>query len=226
MAAATSLATEAAVYSDGREGRLGPSAGSSRDVSASVRPKDFLFLRHVIGILERHDIHRIAILTDYRLDEVKRYLGSGAAFRVSLRYPEDAGDLRGSLNAVARAIKTGAISKCEELLVCEGDVPAGVDITALLSRHRKSGAEATVVLLNGFTLPVGTAEVRRGGLVASVCEKPQLGFAVATGYVVLGPAAMSLASRIGGRQKSDITAHLLPALLHEHLKVAAHYPNM
>ncbi|MGD1055200.1 MAG: sugar phosphate nucleotidyltransferase, partial [Nitrososphaerales archaeon] len=173
--------------------------------------------------LERHGVNSIALLTGYRSEDVKRYFGDGTAYRVNLKYSEDAADQRGSLNAVANALRKGAISKCDELLVYYGDVLSDLNITNLVARHRKKEADATLVLFRGYALPVGIAKVGRAGFVVSVHEKPTLNLSVTTGCMVLGPTAMDLARRLAGPKNTDLMAHLLPALLDRGLKVAAFY---
>lgn len=217
------MTSEAAVLCGGRGERLRPLTDYFQKVMIPIGPKKLPLLAYVIALLEHHGLKKIALLTGYRSEDVERYFGNGAAYDVKLKYSEDAEDQTGSLNAVANAMQNGAVSKCDELLVYYGDVFVDLDITKLLATHRKKQAEATLVLSKGYTLPVGTAKVRRGGLVTSVREKPSLGINVTTGCMVLGPEAMSLARRLASPKNTDLMTHLLPAILERHLKVAAYY---
>ncbi len=194
-------------------------------VMIPIGPKKLPLLAYVISLLEHHGVNRVTLLTGYRSDDVRRYFGDGAAYRVELRYSEDAEDQRGSLNAVANALRNDTISKHDDLLVYYGDVLADLDITSLFARHKQKGADATLVLSRGYALPVGTAKVSRLGLVSSVREKPSLKLNVTTGCMVLAPAAMALVGRLAGREKTDLMTHLLPALLDKGLKVAAYYTS-
>jgi mannose-1-phosphate guanylyltransferase len=217
------LTSEAAVLCGGRGERLRPLTDYFQKVMIPIGPKKLPLLAYVISLLERHGVNSIALLTGYRSEDVKRYFGDGTAYRVNLKYSEDAADQRGSLNAVANALRKGAISKCDELLVYYGDVLSDLNITNLFARHRKKEADATLVLFRGYALPVGIAKVGRAGFVVSVHEKPTLNLSVTTGCMVLGPAAMDLARRLAGPKNTDLMAHLLPALLDRGLKVAAFY---
>jgi len=219
----TDLKTEAAVLCGGRGERLRPLTDYFQKVMIPIGPKKLPLLSYVISLIAHHGVDRIALLTGYRSEDVRRYFGDGAAYGVSLRYSEDREDRRGSLNAVANALGNGAVSRCDELLVYYGDVLADLDVSGLLARHRKKDADATLVLSRGFVLPVGTAKVGRGGMVASVREKPSLNLSVTTGCMVLGPAAMALTRKMAGGQKTDLMTHLLPALLERRLRVAAYY---
>ena len=217
------MATEAAVLCGGRGERLRPLTDYLQKVMVPIGPKKLPLLAYVIGLLEHHGVKRIALLTGYRSDDIRRYFGDGAAYGVKLDYSEDAEDQTGSLNAVANALRKGAISKCDVLLIYYGDVLVDLNITGLLARHRTKRADATLVLSKGYTLPVGTAKVGRGGIVASVHEKPSLNLNVTTGCMVLGSAAMVLAQRLASRENTDLMTHLLPTLLRRGLKVAAYY---
>ena len=219
------LTSEAAVLCGGRGERLRPLTDYFQKVMIPIGPKKLPLLAYVIALLEHHGLTKIALLTGYRSEDVERYFGDGAAYGVSLKYSEDAADQTGSLNAVANSMRKGAVSKCDELLVYYGDVFVDLDITKLLATHRKNEADATLVLSRGYTLPVGTAKVRRGGLVASVREKPNLSISVTTGCMVLGPEAMSLARKLASPKNTDLMTHLLPAVLKRRMKVAAYFTN-
>ena len=217
------MATEAAVLCGGRGERLRPLTDYFQKVMIPIGPKKLPLLSYVISLLKHHGVDRIALLTGYRSEDIRRFFGDGATYGVELRYSEDARDQRGSLNAVANALRNGTISKCDELLIYYGDVLTDLDITRLFARHRSKKADATLVLSKGYTLPVGTAKVGRGGLVTSVHEKPRLDLSVTTGCMVLGPAAMVLMRSLASRENADLMTHLLPVLLGRGLKVAAYY---
>jgi mannose-1-phosphate guanylyltransferase len=216
-------ATEAAVLCGGRGERLRPLTDYFQKVMIPIGPKKLPLLAYVISLIRHHGVNRIALLTGYRSEDIRRYFGDGADYGVKLGYSEDAKDQRGSLNAVANALRKGTISDCDELLVYYGDVLTDLDITSLLAKHRRKRADATIVLSKGYTLPVGMAKVGRGGMVASVHEKPSLNLSVTTGCMVLGSASMVLARKLASRENTDLMAHLLPALLGRGLKVVAYY---
>jgi NDP-sugar pyrophosphorylase family protein len=218
-----SLVTEAAVLCGGRGERLRPLTDYFQKVMVPIGHKKLPLLAYVIGLLKHHGVTRIALLTGYRSEDIRHYFGNGAGYGVELRYSEDAKGQKGSLNAVVNAMKKGAISKRGEILVYYGDVLTDLDITGLLARHRVKEADATIVLSKGYTLPVGTATVGRGGFMASFHEKPSLDLSVTTGSMVLGSAATALARRLASRENTDLMTHLLPALLDRGLKVATYY---
>ena len=130
--------------------------------------------------------------------------------------------LKGSLNAVANALRNGSLPGCNELLVYYGDVLTDLDITGLISTHRKLRADVTLVLDKGYSLPVGVAEVK-GGFVTSFREKPTIDLSVTTGMMVLGPSALSLVKKVAGPRSTDLMTDFLPRMLRDDGKVAAFY---
>ena len=187
-----------------------------------VGPKKLPILAYIVALLKHHGITRVALLTGYRADEVKRYFGDGSERGMKLSYSEDSKERRGSLNAVANAIAKGAIPRCNELLIYYGDILTDLDVTQLLGVHRREKADATLVLGKGYSLPVGVAEVR-DGKVTSFHEKPKMDLNVTTGMMVMGPKAMALVRKVAGPKKSDLMADFIPELLRRGGTVAPYY---
>jgi mannose-1-phosphate guanylyltransferase len=214
--------TEAAILCGGRGERLKPLTDYFQKVMIPIGPKKLPLLAYTIRLVTRHGITKVALLTGYRSGDIRHYFGDGSQHGVELTYSEDKKGLPGSLNAVANALKDGAITKCDELLVYYGDVLTDLDITRLLATHRRRKADATLVLAKGYTLPVGLADVK-GGLVTTFREKPELPLSVTTGCMVVGPRAMSLMKKLAGAKSTDLMTHFVPELLVRGAKVAAFY---
>jgi mannose-1-phosphate guanylyltransferase len=214
--------TQAAILCGGRGERLKPLTDYFQKVMIPIGPKKLPLLAYTIALVRHHGITKIALLTGYRSGDIRRYFGSGAVQKVKLSYSEDRKGLKGSLNAVAYALKNGAISKCDELLIYYGDVLTDLDITGLLSSHRRSRADVTLVLDRGYSLPVGVAEVREG-LVTSFREKPKIDLNVTTGMMVVGPEAISLIRKIAGPKNTDLMTDFVPRLLGSGGRISAFY---
>ncbi|MBI3841389.1 MAG: nucleotidyltransferase family protein [Thaumarchaeota archaeon] len=215
--------TQAAVLCGGRGERLRPLTDYFQKVMIPIGPKKLPLLAYIIRLISHHHIERIALLTGYRSHDIRDYFADGSSYGVKLSYSEDKKDLKGSLNAVANALRGETIRGCDELLLYYGDVLTDLDISGLLSTHRARGADATLVLSRGYALPVGTADVGKGGMVSAVREKPSLDLSVTMGCMVVGRRAMKLASGLAGPQKTDLMTHFLPALLDDGGRVAAFY---
>jgi mannose-1-phosphate guanylyltransferase len=216
-------ATQAAILCGGRGERLRPLTDFFQKTMVPVGPKKRPLLEYIVRLVAHHGINRVALLTGYKSEEIEQYFGDGSHFGVSLTYSEDVAGRTGSLNAVANALQAGHIAGCKELLIYYGDVLSDLDITRLLSTHRSSGADATLVLARGYTLPVGVADVEDGKTVTSLREKPQLDVSVTTGCMVLGPNGMESVRRTAGPKKTDLMTHFVPQLLSGGGKVAAFY---
>jgi len=216
--------TRGAILCGGRGERLKPLTDYYQKTMIPIGPKKLPILAYTVALLKRHGISRVALLTGYRADEVKRYFGDGSELGMEISYSEDRKEAPGSLNAVSRALTNGAIRRCDELLVYYGDILTDLDIPGLLAVHRRAKADATLVLGRGYSLPVGVAGVE-GGKITSFKEKPKLDLSVTTGMMVIGPRAMTLIKEVAGPRKTDLMADFVPELLGSGGRVAPFYLN-
>lgn len=215
-------ATQAAILCGGRGERLKPLTDYYQKTMIPIGPKKLPLLAYIIALMRHHDITKVALLTGYRSEDIKRYFGDGSSHKVELTYSVDKKGTKGSLNAVANALGNKAISKCDELLIYYGDMLTDLEIPDLLAVHRKSGADATLVLDRSYSLPVGVAAVK-DGMVVSFQEKPKMDLSVTTGMMVVGPKAMTLIKKVASPRSTDLMTDFIPALLKDRGKVAAFY---
>ncbi|MDG6956157.1 MAG: nucleotidyltransferase family protein [Nitrososphaerota archaeon] len=213
--------TQAAILCGGRGERLKPLTDYFQKVMIPIGPKKLPLLAYTIAIMKRHGVTNIALLTGYRSEDIRRYFGNGSQHGVKLSYSEDQKGFKGSLNAVAHALRDGAV-RCDELLIYYGDILTDLDVTGLLETHRKTRADVTLVLDRGYSLPVGVAEVKEG-LVTSFREKPNIALSVTTGPMVVGPDAMALMKKFAGRSKPDLMTDFVPEMIRRGGKVGAFY---
>ena len=214
--------TQAAVLCGGRGERLKPLTDYFQKVMLPIGPKKLPLLMYIVALMKHHGVTRIALLTGYRSEDIRSYFGDGSQHGVAITYSEDPAKLKGSLNALANAVENGAVKGTDEVLVYYGDILADLEVNELLSTHRRSGADATLVLGRGYSLPVGVADVK-GGLVTSFREKPTMDLSVTTGVMVLGPGAMALVEEVAGPRTTDLMTNLIPRLLKNGGRVAAFY---
>ncbi len=193
-------------------------------VMIPVGPKKLPLLAYIIALLKHHSIERVTLLTGYRSEDIRRYFGDGTPLGVKIAYSEDPEGSKGSLNAVANALRASPLSECDELLVYYGDVLTDLNITGLLATHRKSSADVTLVLGRGYSLPVGVAKVSNG-YVTSFEEKPEMNLSVTTGMMVLGTGAMSKVKRLAGTKSTDLMTDFVPGVLSGGGRVAAFYTS-
>lgn len=188
-----------------------------------IGPKKLPLLVYIIALMRHHGITKIALLTGYRSEDIKRYFGNGSGHNVEISYSEDKKGSNGSLNAVANALRTGAVES-DELLIYYGDILTDLDVADLLSVHRQSRADVTLVLDSKYTLPVGVAEVKNG-MITSFKEKPTIDLKVTTGLMVVGARAMKLITETAGRSNTDLMTDFVPELLKRGAKVAPFYAS-
>jgi len=219
------LKVAAAVLCGGRGERLRPLTDFFQKTMIPVGPKKRPLLEYIVRLLSYHGVGSVTMLTGYRTGEIRRYFGDGSAFGVEVRYSRDPQGFKGSLNAVANAIRNGSVRECETLLVYYGDVLSDLNVSELIKVHHAQRADATLVLSKGYRLPVGVAEVKGGRRVVSMQEKPTLDISVTTGCMTLGRKAADLAVRLARREMTDLMTHFVPELLRSRANVAAYYTS-
>lgn len=73
------------------------------------------------------------------------------------------------------------------------DVMIDADYSDIARFHRESGNRITIVgSMKHFTIPYGTCEIKKGGGLLAVREKPEYDFLVNTGMYVMEPEALKL----------------------------------
>ena len=99
------------------------------------------FIRFMIDWLHGHGVDDVVMSCGHMADGVKRVLGDGSAFGVSLQFVEE-----------PRPLGTGGALKFAEdvledrFLMLNGDVLTDIDLTAQLRQHEETGARATLAL--------------------------------------------------------------------------------
>jgi mannose-1-phosphate guanylyltransferase len=214
--------TQAAILCGGRGERLKPLTDYFQKVMIPIGPKKLPLLAYIIALIRHHGITDVALLTGYRSEDIKHYFGDGSSHKVRITYSEDEKGAKGSLNAVANALRNGAIAKRDELLIYYGDVLTELDLSGLLATHRKSHSDVTLVLDDGYTLPVGVAEVKDGAVTAFK-EKPRMDISVTTGIMVAGPKATALMKNFASKTSTDLMTDFVPELIRTGGRVAPFY---
>jgi NDP-sugar pyrophosphorylase family protein len=127
------------------------------------------FLAYQLDLLCRHGVTDVVLSCSYRVDDVRRAMGDGSAWGVSLRYAvEDeplgtGGGVRNAVHLVAGQL----------VLVLNGDVLTDADLSAMLRFHRDRQAAATIDLFPvPDPTPFGLVELGEAGRVTRFSEKP------------------------------------------------------
>lgn len=222
------MVAKAAVLCGGRGERLRPLTDYFQKTMIPVGPKRRPLLEYIIRLLVYHKVPEIVLLTGYKGEEIERYFEDGSKFGARLTYSQDARQMSGSANAVANALLTKKVGDCDTLVVYYGDIISDLNVTELIKRHRSMRADATLVLDNRYTLPVGVAKVRKNGRVASFEEKPSYEMSVTTGNMAVGRRGLELITKMSSegrkkRKKNDLMTDFIPRLLKMEGRVGSYY---
>jgi NDP-sugar pyrophosphorylase family protein len=130
---------------------------------------DSPFLYYQTDLLRQvPEIDEVILSLNYRPDRIEACVGAGAEAGVPVRYEVEPYPL-----GTGGAIKYASRGVDDTVLVFNGDVLTGIDLRAVVQRHRERAARATIVLT-----PVdnpsayGLVETDRDGNVQRFLEKP------------------------------------------------------
>jgi mannose-1-phosphate guanylyltransferase len=130
-------------------------------------------LEYRLRNLAHHNVRDVVIACSGDARDIESYFGDGAALGLRMQYVYEEHRL-GSGRAVKEAAH--AIGASGTLVVCNGDIITNVDLTAMIARHRETGA-----MLSMSLAPVhdpwdyGVAEVNDDLRIRSFVEKPPQG---------------------------------------------------
>jgi NDP-sugar pyrophosphorylase family protein len=127
------------------------------------------FLRHQLDLLARAGIHEVVFSVAYRPERVSAVFGDGSALGMRIRYVVEETPL-GTGGAVRNALD----HLDERTVVLNGDVLTDVDLSAVVARHERAAATATI-LLTPVPNPAayGLVETDGDGRVRRFLEKPR-----------------------------------------------------
>jgi len=123
--------------------------------------------------LREHGVDDVALACSQGMREVEDHFADGAALGLRIRYNYEDKPL-GSGRAVKEAVRASGAEGT--LVVCNGDIITNVDLTAMIARHRASGATLSMSLApvhDPWTY--GVAEVDAALRIRSFVEKPPQG---------------------------------------------------
>jgi mannose-1-phosphate guanylyltransferase / phosphomannomutase len=194
----------------GGEGtRLRPLTSNQPKPMVSIAGKPCM--EHIIDLLRRHGMTDVVITVAYLPQVIRGYFGDGEWLGVSLHYSVEETPLG----------TAGSVKNAEELLlddtflVISGDALCDFDLTALIDRHRATGAAATIALKSvDNPLEFGVVIVDEDGRVERFLEKPSWGQVfsdtINTGVYVLEPSVLRA---IPEGVPYDFSKQLFPDLL-------------
>jgi mannose-1-phosphate guanylyltransferase len=126
------------------------------------------FLLYQIDLMRSGGIEDVILSLSYQPRKIEDLLKDGADYGITIRYA-----VEGTPLGTAGAFKNAEAEISATTVVFNGDVLTGLDLSAVIARHRQSGAVATIVLT-----PVenpsayGLVETTADGHVKRFIEKP------------------------------------------------------
>jgi mannose-1-phosphate guanylyltransferase len=184
----------------------------------SDRPKPMVpvagvpMVAYGLAWLRANGVSQVAINTHYKPEPMAEFVGDGSSFGLSVRYSSEPA-LLGSSGALAplRDFFAGE----DSFLVVYGDVLTDLVLAPVLTKHRQSGADATLVLTRvDDPRRAGMVELDSTGWVRSLVEKPDQWAAgdpwANAGVYLLGPRVWDFVPSAGFH---DFGYDLFPALI-------------
>jgi len=195
--------------------RLRPLTYYFQKVMVPVGRRQKPLLEYVIRSMKFHGIVDIALLVNYKAEQIANYFEDGSRFGVRISYSHDDPNLIGTAGSIFNAYKNGVIDADETLLIYYGDILSNLDLGGLVRFHLERGATATLALASGFPVRVGIAELDDDGRVLGFVEKPVVKRPVSIGVAVLdGRVVGKLGGLIKGR-RLDLMGDVIPYLIRE-----------
>src|SRR5664279_2544363 len=101
------------------------------------------FLEHMLSRIRAAGIRHVVLGTSYKAETFTDYFGDGARFGLEIEYvvedvPKGTG---GAIRNVAERLRADTV------MIFNGDVVSGLDLTALLTTHRDNDADVTLHLV-------------------------------------------------------------------------------
>lgn len=165
----------AIVLCGGRGERLRPYTDTIPKALIPLNGRPLLY--HVLRYLRLGGVERFVLCVGHLADKIERFVAESAEFRDATTCV-NSGDASMIDRILDASSHVGA-----RALVCYGDTLANVDIGALLSSHRASGAAATLTIYP-LNSPFGIVDADAAGRVTAFAEKPRLPYWINIGYLL------------------------------------------
>ena len=168
-------------------------------------------MEHALRLLKRHGFSETVVTVQFLASLVRNYFGDGEDVGMNLQYATEEMPL-GTAGSVKNAEDA---LRAEPFLVISGDALTDIDLTALVSFHKKQGALVTVALTRvPNPLEFGIIIADEDGRIQRFLEKPTWGQVfsdtVNTGIYVMEPEVLA---QVPAREQVDWSGDVFPSLL-------------
>lgn len=136
-------------------------------------------------IFERFSFHgcdHFFVSVNYKADLIKYYINNqNLPYRIEFIKEDKPNGTAGSLSLLSKKINT-------TFFVNNCDILIDQDYSEILEYHRSNNNELTIVAaLKSFSIPYGTIETGKNGMLKNLLEKPELTFKINSGMYILEP---------------------------------------
>src|SRR3984893_6022195 len=126
------------------------------------------FLAYQLTLLRRHGVRHVVLSCSYLVDEIRRAMGDGSQWDVTLEYAVETEPL-----GTAGGVRNAADLVSGLVVVLNGDILTDADLSRMLHFHPEGGSRATIFLTRvEDTSPYGLVELAGDGRVRRFIEKP------------------------------------------------------
>jgi mannose-1-phosphate guanylyltransferase / phosphomannomutase len=200
---------KAVVMAGGEGTRLRPMTANQPKPLLPVANKPIM--EHVLRLLKRHGFSETVVTVQFLASLVRNYFGDGEDVGMSLQYATEEMPLgtAGSVKNAEDALRSGPF------LVISGDALTDIDLSTLVSFHKKQGALVTVGLTRvPNPLEFGIIIADEDGRIQRFLEKPTWGQVfsdtVNTGIYVMEPEVLA---EVAAGEQVDWSGDVFPRLL-------------
>ncbi|MFI1866681.1 mannose-1-phosphate guanylyltransferase [Streptomyces jumonjinensis] len=144
------------------------------------------FLTHQLARARAAGVEHIVLATSYLAEVFEPYFGDGSSLGLSLEYVTEKEPLGtgGAIRNVAERLRSGPD---DPVLIFNGDILTGLDIGALVTTHRESGADVSLHLTRvADPRAFGLVPTDGSGRVTAFLEKPQTPEEIVTDQINAG----------------------------------------
>lgn len=171
-------------------------------------------LEYVVRLFKFHDIMNLALLVNYKAEQIMNYFDEGSRFDVKITYIRDDPMLKGTAGSVLNSYRQGVVNIDDTLLIYYGDVITNMNLKDLLRYHKSKKSSATVALSTSFTVAVGLADLREDGRIRGFVEKPELKKPVSIGLLALEGDTLEIMEQLRKKRgELDLMRDVIPNLI-------------
>jgi len=206
--------------------RLRPITYYFQKTMIPIGTKQKPLLEYVVRLHHFHGITDIALLVNYKAEQILNYFDDGSRFGVKISYVHDRPQLKGTSGLVLNVYKQGLVNTRDTLLIYYGDILTNMNLKDLLHYHESKQASATIALCSGFTIRVGVADLDEEGKILGFVEKPKIEKPVSMGILALKGETLKDIEQLQEKKcEVDLMRDLVPHLIKEGKPVYGYLSN-